>query len=90
MKKWILSILSAEGDQSSKRLVGLYCILSGSAMAWLATFTEYKTPDYMYNTLMYIGAGAFLGTVVETVFTQRKRNKPTKPVENAPVEQAQE
>ena len=46
-------------------------------MAWIGTFTEYKTPEYMYNTLIYTGAGAFIGTVVESVFTQ-KLNK-TKP-----------
>jgi len=79
MKKWILSILSADGDQSSKRLIGIYCILSGSAMAWIATFTDHKTPDYMYNTMMYIGAAAFLGTVAETVFTMRTRAKKQKP-----------
>ena len=44
-------------------------------MAWIGTFTEFKTPEYMYNTLMYIGAGAFIGTVVESVFLQ-KLNKP--------------
>ena len=71
MKKWIQSILSAEGDQSSKRLIGLYCIITGSIMAWIGTFTEFKTPEYMYNTLIYTGAGAFIGTVVESVFTQK-------------------
>ena len=71
MKKWIMSILSAEGDQSSKRLIGLYCIITGSIMAWIGTFTEFKTPEYMYNTLIYTGAGAFIGTVVESVFTQK-------------------
>ena len=66
-----MSILSAEGDQSSKRLIGLYCIITGSIMAWIGTFTEFKTPEYMYNTLIYTGAGAFIGTVVESVFTQK-------------------
>lgn len=71
MKKWILSILSKDGDQSSKRLVGLYCILTGSALAWIATFSEYKTPEYMYNTIMFIGGGVFVGTMLEGVFTQK-------------------
>lgn len=84
MKKWIQSILSSEGDQSSKRLIGLYCVITGSVMAWIGTFTEYKTPEYMYNTLMYIGAGAFIGTVVESVFLQ-KINKPATPPQ--PVQQ---
>jgi len=75
MKKWIISILSADGDQSSKRLIGLYCIATGSIMAWIGTFTDYKTPEYMYNTIMFTGAGAFIGTVVESVFLQRL-NKP--------------
>ena len=75
MKKWITSILSADGNQSSKRLVGLYCIATGSVMAWIGTFTEFKTPEYMYNTIMFTGAGAFIGTVVESVFLQ-KLNKP--------------
>ncbi len=71
MKKWILSILSKDGDQSSKRLVGLYCILTGSALAWIATFSEYKTPEYMYNTIMFIGGGVFVGTM----FTQKMEVK---------------
>jgi hypothetical protein len=81
MKKWILSILSKDGDQSSKRLVGLYCILTGSALAWIATFSEYKTPEYMYNTIMFIGGGVFVGTMLEGVFTQ-KMNLPVKPKED--------
>jgi hypothetical protein len=75
MKKWIQSVLSSEGDQSSKRLIGLYCVITGSVMAWIGTFTEFKTPEYMYNTIMFTGAGAFIGTVVESVFLQ-KLNKP--------------
>jgi len=82
MKKWILSILSKDGDQSSKRLVGLYCILTGSALAWIATFSEYKTPEYMYNTIMFIGGGVFVGTMIEGVFTQ-KMNIPLKHKEDA-------
>ena len=87
MKKWIQSILSHEGDQSSKRLVGLYCVATGSAMAWIGTFTEYKTPEYMYNTIMFTGAGAFIGTVVESVFLQRL-NKPKQDAnDNPPTEE---
>jgi len=52
-------------------------------MAWIGTFTEYKTPEYMYNTLMYIGAGAFIGTVVESVFLQRL-NKPKQDANDTP------
>ena len=83
MKKWIISILSADGNQSSKRLVGLYCIATGSAMAWIGTFTEFKTPEYMYNTIMFTGAGAFIGTVVESVFLQ-KLNKPKEDANDKP------
>jgi len=83
MKKWIISILSADGDQSSKRLIGLYCIATGSIMAWIGTFTDYKTPEYMYNTIMFTGAGAFIGTVVESVFLQRL-NKPKQNANDAP------
>lgn len=82
MKKWVLSILSRDGDQSSKRLVGLYCILTGSALAWIATFSEYKTPEYMYNTIMFIGGGVFVGTMIEGVFTQ-KMNIPFKSKQDA-------
>ena len=83
MKKWIISILSADGNQSSKRLVGLYCIATGSVMAWIGTFTEFKTPEYMYNTIMFTGAGAFIGTVVESVFLQ-KLNKPKEDANDKP------
>lgn len=83
MKKWIISILSADGDQSSKRLIGLYCIATGSIMAWIGTFTDYKTPEYMYNTIMFTGAGAFIGTVVESVFLQRL-NKPKEDANDTP------
>jgi hypothetical protein len=77
MKKWIISILSADGDQSSKRLIGLYCIATGSIMAWIGTFTDYKTPEYMYNTIMFTGA------VVESVFLQRL-NKPKQNANDTP------
>jgi len=83
MKKWIMSILSHDGDQSSKRLVGLYCIFTGSTMAWIGTFTEFKTPEYMYNTIMFTGAGAFIGTVIESVFLQ-KLNKPKQDANDTP------
>ena len=83
MKKWIISILSADGNQSSKRLVGLYCIATGSVMAWIGTFTEFKTPEYMYNTIMFTGAGAFIGTVIESVFLQ-KLNKPKEDANDTP------
>ena len=83
MKKWIMSILSHEGDQSSKRLIGLYCVITGSALAWIGTFTEFKTPEYMYNTIMFTGAGAFIGTVVESVFLQRL-NKPKQDANDTP------
>lgn len=84
MKKhnWIQSVLSAEGDQSSKRLMAIYCILTGSAMAWVSTFTEFKTPDYMYQTLMYVGVTLFMGTIAESIFIQRQKSKPT-PKQNA-------
>ena len=87
MKKWIISILSADGNQSSKRLIGIYCIATGSIMAWIGTFTEFKTPEYMYNTIMFTGAGAFIGTVVESVFLQRL-NKPKQDAnDTAPTEE---
>ena len=92
MKKhnWIQSVLSSEGDQSSKRLMAIYCILTGSAMAWVSTFSEFKTPDYMYQTLMYVGVTLFMGTIAESIFIQRQRNKPTPkpPVENEQPEES--
>jgi hypothetical protein len=52
-------------------------------MAWIGTFTEFKTPEYMYNTIMFTGAGAFIGTVVESVFLQ-KLNKPKEDANDKP------
>lgn len=36
----------------------------------------------MYNTIMFIGGGVFVGTMIEGVFTQRM-NIPFKPKEDA-------
>lgn len=37
----------------------------------------------MYNTIMFIGGGVFVGTMIEGVFTQKMNIPITKPKENA-------
>jgi uncharacterized membrane protein YphA (DoxX/SURF4 family) len=72
--KWIKSILAVDGNQSSKRLSAVLALFCCIAFAWIATFTSYSCPEYMYEGLLVIAGGGLGLTVIESIFTRHKKN----------------
>ena len=71
--KWLKSLLSAEGDTSSKRVSAILALLVCINLTYIGTFTEYKTPEYMFDGLLILAGGLFGGTVIEKFI--KKTNK---------------
>jgi hypothetical protein len=77
MRKWLKSLLSSEGDASSKRVSAILSLLVCISFAYIATFTEYKCPDYMFEGLLVIAGGGLGLTVIESIFTRYKKKGDT-------------
>lgn len=76
MIKWLKSILAVDGNQSSKRLAAILSLLCCIAFSWIATFTSYQCPEYMFEGLLVVAGGGFGLTVIEAIFARHK-NKDT-------------
>jgi len=77
MRKWLKSLLSSEGDASSKRASAILSLLVCISFAYIATFTEYKCPEYMFEGLLVIAGGGLGLTVIESIFTRYKKKGDT-------------
>jgi hypothetical protein len=77
MKKWLKSLLSSEGDASSKRASAILSLLVCISFSYIATFTEYKCPEYMFEGLLVIAGGGLGLTVIESIFTRYKKRDDT-------------
>lgn len=75
MKQFILNLLSGESETSSKRFAALVILLSVVLMAFLATFraVNWVTPEFMYNGLLWVGAGAIGLTTAENIMKKIKK-----------------
>lgn len=75
MKQFILNLLSSESESSSKRFAALVILLSVVLMAFLATFraANWVTPEFMYNGLLWVGAGALGLTAAENILNKTKK-----------------
>lgn len=75
--KWLKSVLSSEGDASSKRVSAILSLLVCISMAYIATFTQYQCPEYMFEGLLVIAGGGLGLTVIESIFTRYKKKDDT-------------
>ena len=75
--KWIKSVFSNEGDASSKRVASILALLVCINLSYIGTFTEYKTPEYMFDGLLILAGGGLGLTVIESIFDKKKSNEPT-------------
>ena len=75
--KWLKSIFSNEGDASSKRVASIIALLVCINLSYIGTFTEYKTPEYMFDGLLILAGGGLGLTVIESIFTKKKSNDTT-------------
>jgi len=74
-KNWIGSLLSADGDVSSKRVGGLFVLINIIVFCYLALFKTTVLPEYMFTSVCLL-AGSLLGiTAVENLFNKKKINK---------------
>jgi hypothetical protein len=74
---WLKSLFSAEGDTSSKRVSAMLALIVCINLTYIGTFTEYKTPEYMFDALMLLAGGGLGLTVIESIFTKKKQDDTT-------------
>jgi hypothetical protein len=71
---WLKSIFSNDKDASSKRVASILALLVCINLSYIGTFTEYKTPEYMFDGLLILAGGGLGLTVIESIFTKKKSN----------------
>jgi hypothetical protein len=71
--KWLKSIFSNESDASSKRVASILALLVCINLSYIGTFTEYKTPEYMFDGLLILAGGGLGLTVIESIFANKKK-----------------
>lgn len=72
--KWLRSVFSNEGDASSKRVASILALLVCINLSYIGTFTDYKTPEYMFDGLLILAGGGLGLTVIESIFDKKKTN----------------
>ncbi len=75
--KWLKSIFSNESDASSKRVASILALLVCINLSYIGTFTEYKTPEYMFDGLLILAGGGLGLTVIESIFANKKKSNDT-------------
>lgn len=73
MKNFFMKLLGDGSDVSSKRFSGIVTLLNLIGLAYVATFKNGVTPEYMFDTLSLL-CGGFLGlTTLEAIFAKRQK-----------------
>ena len=75
--KWLKSLLSKDEDVSSKRVSAVLSLLVCISLAYIATFTPYRCPDYMFQGLLLVAGGGLGLTVVEGIFARTNKKDDT-------------
>lgn len=71
---WLKSVFSNDKDASSKRVASILALLVCINLSYIGTFTDYKTPEYMFDGLLILAGGGLGLTVIESIFTKKKSN----------------
>jgi hypothetical protein len=74
---WLKSVFSNDKDASSKRVASILALVVCINLSYIGTFTEYKTPEYMFDGLLILAGGGLGLTVIESIFTKKKSNDTT-------------
>lgn len=74
---WLKSVFSNDKDASSKRVASILALIVCINLSYIGTFTEYKTPEYMFDGLLILAGGGLGLTVIESIFTKKKSNDST-------------
>lgn len=73
-KEIIHNIFSTNGNLSFKRVGSGVTLVVLLVLAFISTYTEYKTPDYIYDWLVIIVITGFGGTAVENIIKAKIPN----------------
>jgi len=71
---WLKSVFSNDKDASSKRVASILALIVCINLSYIGTFTEYKTPEYMFDGMLLLAGGGLGLTVIESIFTKKKSN----------------
>ena len=71
--KWLKSVFSNETDASSKRVASILALVVCINLSYIGTFTEYKTPEFMFDGLLILAGGGLGLTVIESIFANKKK-----------------
>jgi len=75
MKNFFMKLLGDGSDVSSKRFSGIVTLLNLIGLAYVATFKNGVTPEYMFDTLSLL-CGGFLGlTTLEAIFARKQKTE---------------
>ena len=83
MKEWLKSLLTSCSKVSSKRVIAIFVVINLIAFTYIATFTSYKCPIEMFDTLALLTGGLFGGTVIERFTKQQNDGKTNGSEENS-------
>jgi hypothetical protein len=76
MKDMMKSIFSSKGELSFKRISSGLTLIVLLSLAYINTYTEHRTPDYVFDWLVLIVVAGYGGTVAEEIF-KKKTNDTT-------------
>jgi hypothetical protein len=80
MKNFLMTVMGDGSDVSSKRFSGLITLINLIGLAYVATYKNGVTPEYMFDTLALL-CGGFLGlTTLEAIFAKKKGKQEEKEV----------
>ena len=68
MKAIMKNIFSSKGELSFKRISSGITLVVLLSLAYINTYTEHKTPDYVFDWLVLILIAGYGGTVAEKIF----------------------
>lgn len=70
MKEWFRHLISYSTKVSSKRVTAIFIVINLIALSYVATFTSFVTPQFMFDALAIL-AGGVLGSTVVEAFTNK-------------------
>jgi hypothetical protein len=76
LKSWLKELLTSSTKVSSKRVIAIFVVTNLIIICYIATFTIYKCPIEMFDTLAILAGSLFGGTVIEK-FTNQKNGTTT-------------
>jgi hypothetical protein len=62
---WFHDLVSGSADKSVKRFIFIIIIATLITLAFIATYTAFRCPQEMYDTLAWLAVAAITGNVVE-------------------------